>query len=283
MAKLPLNLSKIYEAWKEASARTDEPVGLVLAGDERLVELAQHRFSSGGTVPATWVGALPELPESFARSGEVLLVLVTPETEPEASQAILHLTSKGGAVIAVDEGERATGRVSHPGMSIARVSFSDSPDGWRKVFAACTTVAGNRSVILAQRYPALRQTAAQRVIDRTAAQNALVGAAFFLSGADMPAMTLNQMKMVLSLAGIHGESISMDRAVELVTTVGIGFGLRSVYRMLARRLPGGGWALKPLLGFLATMAIGLGALYYFEKGAPAATSKLVTKVRSLQR
>ena len=283
MAKLPLNLSKTIEAWKEASTRTEQSAGIVLAGDDRLVQLAQERFSTGGTVPATWVGSLLELPESFSGPGEVLLVLVNPVAEAEALEAVMRLASKGGAVVAVEEGEQAEGRVTHPGLGLARVSFSDSPAGWRRVFAACATVAGHRSVPLAHRYPVLRKAAATRVIDRTAAQNALVGLAFFVPGADMPAMTLNQLKMVLSLAGIHGEKVDLDRAVELVAVVGMGFGLRSVARALARRLPGAGWALKPLMGFMATMAIGFGALLYFEKGAPAATSKVVALVRSLKR
>ena len=282
MAKLPLNLSKTIEAWREASARIGQSTGIVLAGDERLVGLAQEQFSSGGTVPATWIGSLTELPESFSEPGEILLLLVTSAGEAEALEATARSTRKGGVVIAVEEGSQATNRVTHPGLSSARVSFSESSAGWRQVFAACATVAGNRSVALAHRYPVLRKAAARRVVDRTAAQNALIGVAFFISGADMPAMTLNQIKMVLSLAGIHGEKVNSDRAVELATVVGMGFGFRAFYRALSRRLPGTSWAFKPLMGFMATMAIGLGAVTYFEKGAPAATSKLVALARSLK-
>jgi len=283
VAKLPLNLSKTIEAWKEASTRTEQAAGIVLAGDDRLVELAQHRFSSGGTVPTTWVGPLGELPGSLPGPGEVLLLLVTPVAEAEALEAMARLTPKTGAVIAVEEGAEATGRITHPGLDLARVSFSDSAAGWRQVFASCVTVAGNRSVALAHRYPALRKAAALRVVDRTAAQNALIGLAFFVPGADMPAMTLNQIKMVLSLAGIHGEKIGPDRAVELAAVVGMGFGFRAVSRAAARRIPGIGWILKPITGFAATMAIGLGAVRYFEKGAPAATSKLAALAGSLKR
>lgn len=282
MAKLPLNLSKAIETWKEASTRTEQPAGIVLAGDGRLVESAQDRFSVGGTVPATWVGPLAELPEFLSGPGEVLIVFVSPAAEAEALDAIRRSAPKGGAVIAVDEGAQATGRVTHPGIGLARVSFSDSNAGWRQVFASCVTVAGSRSVALARRYPAMRQEAAKKVINRTAGQNALIGVAFFVPGADMPAMTLNQIKMVLSVAGIHGEKIDLDRAVELAAVVGMGFGFRSLSRRLARRMPGAGWVLKPLTGYAATMAMGMGAVRYFEKGAPAATSKLVALAGSLR-
>ncbi len=282
MAKLPLNLSKTLEAWREASSRTEQSTGIVLAGDSRLVELAQHRFSSGGTVPATWVGTLAELPGLMLGSGEVLVVLVPAAAETEAMDAIGRSAAKGRAVIAVEEGAQATGRATRPTLGLTRVSFSDTNVGWRRVFAACATVAGSSSVTLARRYPAIRTAAAQKVIDRTAGQNALIGLAFFIPGADMPAMTLNQIKMVLSVAGIHGEKIDLDRALELVAVVGMGFGLRTLSRRLLRLLPGTGLVLKPLIGYAATMALGLGAVRYFEKGAPASTSRLVGLVRSLR-
>jgi len=282
VAKLPLNLSKAIEAWKEVSTRTEQTAGILLAGESRLVELAQHHFSVGGTVPATWVGPLAELPGFLSGPGEVLVVLVPAAAEAEALDAIERSAPKGGAVIAVEEGAQATGRVTHPGLGLARVSFSDSAAGWRQVFACCATEAGHQSVALARRYPALRMAAAQKVINRTAGQNALIGLAFFVPGADMPAMTLNQIKMVLSVAGIHGERIDLDRAVELAAIVGMGFGFRSVSRRLARRMPAVGWVLKPLTGYGATMAMGLGAVRYFEKGAPASTSRLVALAGSLK-
>ncbi len=282
MAKLPLNLSKTIEAWREASSRTEQSAGIVLAGDGRLVELAQHRFSSGGTVPATWVGPLAELPGLMLAPGEVLVVLVSASAEAEAMDAIERSAPKGGAIIAVEDGIQATSRATHPALGVTRVPFSDTNAGWRRVFAACATASGKSSVALARRYPAIRTATAQKVINRTAGQNALIGLAFFIPGADMPAMTLNQIKMVLSVAGIHGEKIDLDRAVELVAVVGVGFGLRSLSRTLLRLLPGTGFLLKPLIGYGATMALGLGAVRYFEKGAPAATSRVVDLVRSLR-
>jgi uncharacterized protein (DUF697 family) len=282
VAKLPLNLSKTIEAWKEASSRTEQSAGIVLAGDGRLVELAQHRFSSGGTVPATWVGPLAELPGLMLAPGEVLVVLVSASAEAEAMDAVARSAPKGGAIIAVEDGAQTVGRATHPALGVTRVSFSDTNAGWRQVFAACATASGKSSVALARRYPAIRIAATQKVINRTAGQNALIGMAFFLPGADMPAMTLNQIKMVLSVAGIHGEKIDLDRAVELVAVVGIGFGLRSLSRGLLRLLPGTGLLLKPLIGYGATLALGLGAVRYFEKGAPAATSRVVDLVRSLR-
>ncbi len=138
--------------------------------------------------------------------------------------ALGQAAPKGGVIVAVDEGSEATGKVTHPSKGLARVSFSDASAGWRQVFSSCADVAGDHAVGLGRRYPAIRAAAARRVIDRTAAQNALIGLVFILPGADMPAMTLNQIKMVLSIASIYGEKI--DRRAGRGTRRDSGNGLR---------------------------------------------------------
>jgi uncharacterized protein (DUF697 family) len=138
-------------------------------------------------------------------------------------------------------------------------------------------------VALGRRYPVLRAAAARRVVYRTAAQNALIGATFFVPGADMPAMTLNQVRMVLSLAGIYGVEIGRERAFELAGVVGLGLGFRALARSFLRATPGIGWAIKASTGFTGTVVMGLAAMRYFEKGAPASTSRVVALVRSQRR
>jgi uncharacterized protein (DUF697 family) len=280
VAKLPLNLSKAMDVWREVSARSDESASITLAGDPSLVALAQQRLSVGGTVPASWVGSLAEL---TSVPGELLLVLVPAEAEAEALAALQKAALGGGAVLAVDEGAEATGKVSYPFRRCARLSFFDGPTGWRRIFGLCAEVAGDHGVALGRRYPVVRAVAARRVIYRTAGQNALIGLAFFIPGADMPAMTLNQIKMVLSVASIYGEEVSFERAVELAGIVGMGFGLRAIARRLVRSTPGIGSVVRAVTGYTATMAIGLGAIQYFEKGAPASTSRVVALAGSLKR
>lgn len=283
MAKLPLNLSKALDVWKDVSAKAEQPVGLLLAGEAGLVGLAQQQFSAGGTVPATWVGPLADLTSVISGSGDVLVVLVPSEEETEVLSTFSLSAPRGGAVIVVDEGPQATYKVTSLGPGLVRISFHDSAVGWRQVFASCAAVAGDRAVALGRRYPTMRKVVAQRVIDRTAGQNALIGLAFFVPGADMPVMTLNQIKMVLSIASVYGEEINLERATELIGIVGMGFGFRAIARTLVRSVPGIGWVLRAVTGYTATMAIGAGAIRYFEKGAPASTSRVVALAGSLRR
>ncbi len=283
MAKSHVSLTKIIGAWRETAAAGGRSAGVVLGGDEALVASAQERFASGGTLPATWTRSLGELSAFASVPGELLVLFLTPVDEPEAAAALGEGAPKGGVVMVVDESESATGKVTYPFEGCARLSFGGSERDWRRVFEVCAEMSGESAVALGRRYPAIRNAAARRVVYRTAAQNALIGATFFLPGADMPAMTLNQARMVLSLASIYGEEISRERAVELMGLISVGLGLRTVARFFLRSAPGIGWAIKAGTGFTGTVAVGLAAVRYFEKGAPAATSKVLALVGPSRR
>lgn len=283
MAKSPVNFSKVTEAWKESLAAAARSAGIVLGGDDALVNVAQERFASSGTLPATWTRPLTELPGFSSMPGELLVLFLTSGSEQEALVALGSDVPKGGVVLAVDEGASATGEISYPHEGVVRVSFSDTLSDWRRLFGVCADLAGEHVVALGRRYPALRRQAARKVIYKNAAQNALIGALFFVPGADMPAMTLNQGRMLLSLAGIYGIPIDKERAVELVALVGAGFGLRALARSFVRSAPGVGWVVKASTGFTGTVALGYAAMRYFETGAPAATGKVISVASRLRR
>ncbi len=205
------------------------------------METAQRELSDGGVAPATWVRPLAELPGLSSVPGEVLVVFASAEGEAEALSAFGQWRPKGGAVIVVDDGVAATGKSSYLGKGCSRLSFSDTPHGWKRVFDACAQTAGDHAAALGRRYPVLRAAAARRVVYRSAGQNALIGLAFFIPGADMPAMTLNQAKMVLSIASIYGEAIDRERAVELAGDRGRGLRY-ACHRQVSRAVRCLGWA-----------------------------------------
>lgn len=283
VAKLPVNLSKVRDAWSEISALTERSAGILLAGDQGLVSRAQERLTGEVPLQPAWRGGVRELSDAATYPGELLLVFVPAAEEAAAQTALQDGRQEGGVVLAVDEGSAATGVVTRSPGGRARVSFSDTDQGWRAVFAACAQVAGKDLLALARRYPALRKTAAQRVVNQTAAQNALIGLLVFIPGADMPAMTMNQAKMMLQLAAIHGERVDMDRALELVATVGLGFGFRGVARSLVGMVPGFGWLFKALVAYLTTSSLGSAAAKYYDSGAPASTSRAIELVNGLRR
>jgi uncharacterized protein (DUF697 family) len=143
--------------------------------------------------------------------------------------------------------------------------------------------AGNGDLALTLTLPALRRPYCDRVVLANAAQNAVIGAVVFLPGADMPAMTANQIRMVLKIAAAYGEQVGLDRAVEILSVVGTAFAFRAIARQALDFVPGFGWALKGAFGFSATIALGEAAVAYFEAGAPLQVSHMQRISQQLER
>ena len=143
--------------------------------------------------------------------------------------------------------------------------------------------AGDGAATLALRLPALRRAYCDHVVLANASQNAVIGAVVIIPGADMPAMTANQIRMVLKIAAVYGEQIGFDRALEIISVVGTAFVFRTLARQTLDFVPGFGWALKGAVGFTATVALGEAAIAYFEAGAPLQISHMQRISSQLER
>lgn len=143
--------------------------------------------------------------------------------------------------------------------------------------------AGDGAAALAVRLPAVRRAYCDHVVLANAAQNAVIGAVVIIPGADMPAMTANQIRMVLKIAAAYGEEIGLDRALEILSVVGAAFVFRTLARQALDFVPGFGWALKGAAGFTGTVALGEAAIAYFEAGAPLQLSHMQRISRQLER
>ena len=115
-------------------------------------------------------------------------------------------------------------------------------------------------------YPFVRRPLAKDAIQVTAAQNAGIGVLVFIPGADMPAMTLNQIKMVLQIAAAYGEPLDKDRIKEIIPTIAGALLCRGIARKIVSFVPAIGFIVKGGMGYLGTVAIGEAALTYFEQG-----------------
>ena len=143
--------------------------------------------------------------------------------------------------------------------------------------------AGHGASALAVRLPAVRRAYCDHVVLANASQNAVIGGVVIVPGADMPAMTANQIRMVLKIAGAYGEDIGLDRALEILSVVGTAFVFRTLARQALDFVPGFGWALKGAVGFTGTVALGEAAIAYFEAGAPLQLSHIQRISRQLER
>jgi len=151
------------------------------------------------------------------------------------------------------------------GEDVIFVPVSDEKAVQSKLIPRIVKKIEDKEVALAAAVPAFKQEVANRVIARTAGQNAVIGAAIFIPGADMPIMTANQIKMILRLSAVYNEEISAKRLYEILAVIGGGFAFRELAKQVLGLVPVAGWAIKGGIGYGGTVAMGQVAKRYFEQ------------------
>lgn len=95
----------------------------------------------------------------------------------------------------------------------------------------------SKRLSLARAFPFIRHPLAVELAKQTTIQNGAIGLVFFVPGADMPLIALNQAKMVLQIAAVYGKEMSKERLGEVLAVMAGGFGCRAVARQLVARAP----------------------------------------------
>ena len=223
-----------------AAVRPDDDMAVVVAGVGEWVGPAAARLRAAG-VPAMVVSTMGPLVDDLARAvgspvpdGDLLSPVALAGDEP----------------VELDEAARA--------LLLARMGT------W--VIATCKS----KRLAFALAFDFVRRPLASEIIRANSVQNAGIGAVMFIPGADMPLMTLNQMRMLLQIAAAYGKPMDIQRAKELAVVVGGAFACRAAARQLAGLVPGLGWAAKAGVAYAGTEAMGRAAIEYFEAGGDAA-------------
>ena len=245
----------IYGAIKELRSATSDERPIVVAGARGLVPVLARELAREGDA-------------SFVREGgafgEVaVLVYILAGDPTEADERELREADRAGVpIVCVASGD---GR-EVPYVLATNVIRVEPGTGFPvdEIARAIARVVGEPATALARRLPVLRDAVCAELIRSFARKNALVGAAVFLPGVDMPVLTLNQIRLVLRIAHAYGEEIDASRAAELLGVVGGGLGLRAVARELLDLVPVAGWALKGGMAYVGTRAVGEAAVRYFE-------------------
>ncbi len=128
-------------------------------------------------------------------------------------------------------------------------------------------------VALGRELPAYRRQLAQRLIRSAAVLNGFVGTEP-VPILDVPLLLAGQVRMVLRIAAIYGESLSVRHARELLTTIAGGVGLRFLASELAKVVPGPGWVVSGMVAAIGTWAMGQVAMLHFEKGRQFTAAQL---------
>jgi uncharacterized protein (DUF697 family) len=269
---LPVDVRALYDAGKRLKEDRERPVRLVVLVEvdapDALVEAARERLR-----PKTATGIVDV---SVIEPGSVLRV------DPKADAAIVLVGSGAHAgptltdlrnraiptaVLAVREDRASFARlIGHPendvlvGEDVDELICGLLADWIMRRLEKLHTALGHN-------FEFVRRAVAKETVRRCAWQNAAIGVAVFLPGADMPLMTLNEGRMLLQIAAAYGQPLDGQRVKELVTVVAGGFVCREVASELLGVIPGLGWAIKGGVAYSGTVAMGSAAIAYFEQGA----------------
>ena len=138
------------------------------------------------------------------------------------------------------------------------------------------------AVALGRALPAYRRQLTGRLIRGAATLNALI-AAEPIPGLDIPFLLASQVRLVLRIAAIYGESLSVRHARELLTTIAGGVALRYLAAQLGKFIPGPGWLIGAGVTGLGTLAMGQVAVVYFESGKKLSPRQLRQRYKQLLR
>jgi uncharacterized protein (DUF697 family) len=267
--KLPLKPLAVRGLLKElrGAAQDDRPLAVGGALAEQLVkELASPSRSSAsppprqgdGTPRAVRVGG----PEGAAAYVHVLAAEPSPEDEAALKRA--HRARVPAIALARE-------RYHVPFVLPTDVIVIPPGQGFplEEVARVLAARLGESGTALAARLPVLRPAVCDWLIASFARRNAIIAAAVFVPGVDLPALTLNQMRLVLRIAAAHGQEISNERLPELLAVLGGGLGFRALARELVDLVPGVGWAVKGAIAYAGTRALGEAAVRLFAARSPA--------------
>jgi uncharacterized protein (DUF697 family) len=253
----------VWELVKELRGAAEEDRPLVVSGAKELAGVLRRELTKGGVAEA--------VEEQGRLEGAAALVhVIAGDVDADDERVLREASRKQVPAIAVVTGPAAAAPREIPYVLAEDVVEVSPGSGFPvdEIGRALARRLGDRATALAARLPAIRRAVCEQLIERYARRNALIGAAVFIPGADMPILTLNEVRLVLHIADAHGFEIDRERLPEVLAVIGGGLGLRSLARRAVGLVPLVGWAVKGGVAYTGTRALGEAAIRYFERRAP---------------
>jgi uncharacterized protein (DUF697 family) len=250
---LPVKLGVVRGLLKEISATAGDTRPIAVGG--ALAEVLRRELVRDGDPSAVRVAEDP-------KGAAIFVYVIARDVTRQDGEALKRAHRERVPIVAVKEGDLhvpyvlATDVVPlEPGASFPIEAIAD----------AIAHKLGEEATALAARLPVLRRAVCDYLVASFARKNALVGAAVWVPGADLPVLVVNQLRLVLRIAAAHGEQIDRDRLPEVLATLGAGMGLRLVARELLGLVPVAGWAVKGAVAYAGTRALGEAAVQWFAR------------------
>jgi uncharacterized protein (DUF697 family) len=280
--RFPIHPGAVYGVAKEIRAAAEDFRPLVIAGAAGPAADLQAALAAGGDAAALRDASGRDLTAYDVEGAGLLLYVVEgPVAAPKDEEALKLADRKGLETICL-----LVGAPAHPVdvPFVLATNIVPVPAGGalptQRIAELIAERGDERGYMWAARLPVLRRAVVDHIVRKFSRQNGILGVAIFVPGADMPVLTLNQIRMVLHIAAAYGEEIYRDRALEILAVVGAGFGLRAVAREALGFVPAVGWAVKGGIAYAGTRALGTAAVAYFERGGQDRIKSAVDSVRS---
>jgi uncharacterized protein (DUF697 family) len=244
-----------------ASAKRDRP--LVVAGAKELASVLRRELVRGG------VGTAVREQGPLEGAAALVHVLAGP-IEADDETTLREAARARIPIVAVVAGD-ARAHVPHvPYVLDENVVQVGTGTGFpvAEIARRLARALGEEGTPLAARLPVLRRAVCEELIRKFSRQNAVIGVAVFVPGADLPVLTVNQVRLVLRIADAYGFEIDKERLPEVLGVVGSGLGFRALARQAVGVVPVVGWAIKGAVAYAGTRALGEAAMRYFERRAP---------------
>jgi len=260
--KLPLKPAAVLGLIKEIRASREGEKPLAVGGAKELAAALRRELTRGGVAEAVREGS----PEGAA----ALVYVIAGDVDEEDERALRDAKRAGVPIVAVLAGHAAAQTPTVPYVHASEIVTVPSGAGFPvdRIAHALARTLGEQATPLAARLPVLRGAVCDQLISRFSRQNGLIGVAVFVPGADLPVLTLNQIRLVLRIADAYGFEIDRERVPEVLGVIGSGLGLRALAREALGAIPIAGWAVKGAIAFAGTRALGEAAVRYFERRAP---------------
>ncbi|MBV8063917.1 MAG: hypothetical protein JOY73_00160 [Actinobacteria bacterium] len=250
MIKSPIALGAFRKLVKELQASERDVRPVVVGGAAELARTLERELARGGDASAVRVGA--------PKGGAVYVHLVAGDD----GQALRAARKARVPIVAVASSAEPLPYVLAPDVVVVGPGEPLPVD---RIAAAVASKLGEDSAPLAARLPVLRGPVCRRIVEAAARKNGLAAAALFVPGADLPVLTLNQVRMLLRLDQAYGLDLDpRERLPEIVATIGAGFGLRAVANELLDFVPVAGWAVKGGVAYAGTRGLGEAAVRRLE-------------------
>jgi uncharacterized protein (DUF697 family) len=258
-AALPVKPGAVLGILRElrVSAEADRP--LVVTGPRELVSVLTRELTRGGVASAVREGGPVE-------GGAAVIHVLAGKPDKDDEHILQEAAHARVPIVVVTHGD--TGHIAYVlDQNVVEVGPGSSLPV-EEIAKRLARSLGESGTPLAARLPVLRRPVCEQLIRKFSRQNAFIGLAFFVPGADLPVLTVNQIRLVLRIADAHGFEIDKDRVPEVLAVIASGLGFRSVARRTVGLVPIVGWALKGGYAYVGTRALGEAAMRYFERRAP---------------